>query len=453
MRGASFFKSTAVRLAIIYISLFVVSYLGANVIAYQMVLNYLDNRLNSNVMERYREIETAYGTRGPTGAVNMINSHGPAIREQETIYTLRNPDGDLLAGNAAIDGVPNGFSTLQPKDQHENATPYKLFRGRLGENDLVVGISYGDTDQLARIVLVSFGWTTAIVFAVGIGGAAVLTYRMRRRIFTLSQTAHAIGHGELSRRLPVSSRMDEIDVLSSEVNVALTRLEASVTALKQVTTDIAHDLKTPIGRTFLVLDDALQAETVDDVKNAVEVALGELRSIADTFDALLRIAQIESRSRTAHFGMVDLNALVRDIFEIHEAIASDEGYSLRFREAETNCHLSGDPDLVSQMLVNLLANAMRHTPAGSTIVLEVARRADLIYLTVSDNGPGIPEEERVRVFDRFYRLEKSRTTTGSGLGLSLVKAIADLHRATVALYDSAPGLTVAVAFPSVEIWP
>jgi signal transduction histidine kinase len=447
MRGNSVLKSTPVRLAIIYISLFVVCYLAANVVAYQMVVKFLDDRLNANVMERYREIATAYDARGLVGAVEMINSHGPAIRSQETIYTLRKPGGDLIAGNAEIADVPKGFSTLPPWNQHENTSNYKLYRGNLDENDLVVGISYGDTDQFARIVLISFGWTTAIVFSVGIGGAAVLAYRMRRRIFALSQTAHAIGHGELSRRLPVSSRMDEIDVLSSEVNVALARLEGSVTALKQVTTDIAHDLKTPIGRTFLVLDDALQAETVEDVKNAVEVALGEVRSIADTFDALLRIAQIESRSRTAHFGVVYLDALVQEIFEIYEVIASDEGYILKLREIDTNCQLGGDPDLIRQMLANLLANAMRHTPVGSTIIMDVARRADFICLTVSDNGPGIPEDERVRVFDRFYRLEKSRTTAGSGLGLSLVKAIADLHEAKVALHDNAPGLTITVTFP------
>ncbi len=136
-------------------------------------------------------------------------------------------------------------------------------------------------------MLLSFGWTTAIVFAVGLLGAAVLRYRARNRIFALSQAAHAIGHGELSRRLAVSPRMDEIDVLSGAVNVALGRLESSVSALKQVTTDIAHDLKTPIGRAFLALD-ALNREHPDEVKSAVAAALQELSSLASTFDALLR---------------------------------------------------------------------------------------------------------------------------------------------------------------------
>jgi len=447
MRGGSFFKSTAVRLAFIYISLFVVSYLGANVIAYQMVLNFLDDRLNSNVMERYREIETAYEVRGVPGAVEMINSHGPAIRGEETIYTLRDAAGRVMAGNAALVGVRAGFSNQLPDTRHGGATGYKLFRGQLGDNDLIVGTSEGDTEQLARIVLLSFGWTTAIVFAVGLLGAAVLRYRARNRIFALSQTAHAIGHGELSRRLTVSPRMDEIDVLSSEVNVALGRLEASVTALKQVTTDIAHDLKTPVGRAFLALDDALQRDDLQEVKNAVGGALQELSSLASTFDALLRIAQIESRSRRARFVDLDLAELVRDIHEIYEVIASEGGQILQTEVHAGECGMRGDPDLIRQMLTNLLANSMRHTPQGSRILAKLSPHREGAELCVCDDGPGIPEPERARVLERFYRLDKSRTTEGSGLGLSMVKAICDLHGARIELSDNAPGLKVRIIFP------
>ena len=448
MRGGNFFKSTAVRLAIIYSSLFVLAYLGANVVAYQMVLGYLDDRLDAAVMERYREIETAFSKRGASGAVDMINSHGPAIRGQETIYSLREAGGTLIAGNAAPMEAPHGFSDMPPDLRHQGSTGYKLFRGQLGENDLIVGTSQGDTQQLARIVLLSFGWTTAIVFAVGLLGAAVLRYRARSRIFALTQAAHAIGHGELSRRLAVSSRMDEIDVLSTEVNVALGRLEASVTALKQVMTDIAHDLRTPIGRAFLALDDALGREDPEEVRAAVGSALQELTSLASTFDALLRIAQIESKSRRAQFVDVDLNELVRDIQETYEVIALEEGRSLTTRTPGTACWIRGDADLIRQMLTNLLANSMRHTPDGSSILLDLEQDGDGTAIAVSDNGSGIPAAERPRVLERFYRLEKSRTTEGSGLGLSMVKAICELHDAVIELSDNDPGLRVRTIFPS-----
>lgn len=447
MRGGSFLKSTAVRLAIIYSSLFVVAYLGANVMAYQMVVGYLDDRLEAAVMERYREIETAFLARGVSGAIDMVNSHGPAISGQETIYTLRDVAGRVIAGNIPLENVPAGFSFLTPDSQHDRTTGYKLFRGRLGDNDLIVGTSEGDTEQLARIVLLSFGWTTAIVFAVALLGAAMLRYRTGNRIYALSQAAHAIGHGELSRRLAVSQRMDEIDVLSSEVNVALGRLESSVTALKQVTTDIAHDLKTPIGRVFLALDDALDREHPDELKEAVGWALQELSSLAATFDALLRIAQIESRSRRAQFVDIDVTELALDIHETYEVIALEEGHVLRTVTPNDACRVWGDLDLIRQMLANLLANAMRHTQKDSSILVEVTSHERGVTLCVSDNGPGIPEAERVRVLERFYRLDKSRTTEGSGLGLSMVKAICELHDASISLSDNEPGLRVTILFP------
>lgn len=450
MLAGSVFKSTAVRLAIIYIALFVIAYLLANIAAYQMVVRFLDDRLNANVMERYREIASAYEGRGLLGAVQMIESHGPATTGQETIYTLRGPAAELVAGNAELANVPAGLSMLRPEDQHASTSHYKLFRGPLGEHDLTVGISYGDTDQLARIVLISFGWATAIILAVGMTGAAILAYLTRMRIFALSRIAHEIGHGELSKRLPVSSRMDDIDVLASEVNVALARLESSVAALKQVTTDVAHDLKTPIGRTFLVLEDTMRADGIEYMRGGIEIALVELKSIAITFDALLRIAQIEAGSRTANFTVFDLKPLVTDLYEIYEAIAIEAGYELSLSIRGGACIINGDPDLIRQLLANLLTNSMRHTPNGSKIALELSRGHHTISLGVSDNGTGIPREERKRVFDRFYRVEKSRTTAGSGLGLSLVKAIAELHGANTELLDNKPGLQVVTEFPEAE---
>ena len=451
MLAGSFLKSTAVRLATIYIVLFVTASLGANIIAYQMVLRFLDDRLNSNVMERYREIAAAFDARGLSGAVQMIDSHGPAIRGQETMYTLLGPSGEVIAGNARFSGVPAGFSILLSDEQGDTASQYKLFNGSLGRNVLVVGISYGDTDELARIVLVSFGWATVIILSVGMSGAAILAYRTRRRISLLTKVAHEIGHGELSKRLPVSSLMDEIDVLSVEINVALARLEASVAALTQVTTDVAHDLKTPIARAFLVLEDVLNSEVAEEMKNGVEEALVELRSVADTFDALLRIAQIESRSRTARFSVFDLSELVYDIYEIYKPITTEAGYNLSICSEAHGCWIDGDPDLIRQLLTNLLANSMRHTPVGSQIRIQVSRHEGQILLSVADDGPGIPSEDHARVFDRFYRLEKSRTTIGSGLGLSLVKAIAELHGATAKLFDNAPGLRVLVQFPGYRV--
>ena len=404
-------------------------------------------------MERFREIETVYQARGMSGAVEMINRHGPAIRSQETIYVLRDAKGVIIAGNSSVGPVGDGFSNLEADSTVEGMTGYKLYQGKLDANKLLVGINEGNTNQLAKIVLVSFGWTTAVVFLVALSGGALLRYRARARIFALSETAHAIGHGELSRRLPISARMDEIDDLSRQVNIAVARLESSVIALKQVTTDISHDLKTPVGRIFLVLDEVLQSDDIMAVKEGVSAALRELSILANTFDALLRIAQIESSSRTSRFSKVDLLEVAQEVYEAYEVIATDESYVLEIDAPQQQYPINGDADLLRQLLANLLANALRHTPAKSNVQIVLAYEADCVRLSVTDNGPGIPEAERDRVLERFYRLEKSRTSTGSGLGLSMVKAICDLHEAKMQMSDNSPGLRIDIHFAPFHLRP
>lgn len=451
MVNASITRSTSIRLAAFYVSLFLLSFLGANVVAYNMVATYLYERLDSNVMERFREIASAYDSSGIDGAAAMVESHGPAIRGQETLYTLKEPSNTVLAGNIDMVDVPPGFSTRAPTSHERTLSNYRLYRKNLGNYDLTVGVSYDDTNRLRWIALVSFGWATAIVLAVGLGGGAILAVRTRRRITRLSEAMKAVGAGELSTRLPVSSRCDDIDALASEVNDALKQLQASVTTMTQVTTDIAHDLKTPIGRLFLTLEAAFECKEQASAQSLIGKAMDEVDRITGTFEGLLRISQIESGARRLRFARIDLLALVTDIYDIYRDIVEDAGRSLCLSNDTMGaaCFVWGDADFLKQMCVNLVVNAMRHTPEGARIAIGIIPRSSSCTVFVNDNGPGIPEEERQRVFKRFYRLEKSRTTQGTGLGLSLVKAISDVHGASIALTDHNPGLVVSVSFPKI----
>jgi signal transduction histidine kinase len=448
MRRASITQSTSFRLAAFYVLLFLLVYLGANLIAYNLVASYLYERLDSHVMERFREIEAAFDARGLDGAKAMIVNHGPAIRGQETLYSLRGLDGTFLAGNVDLSGVPTGLSTLDVRDLEIAPTNYRLFTRDLGPNELVVGVSYDDTNRLRDIALVSFGWATAIVLAAGLGGGALLAFRARRRISTLSDVMRIVGSGELSKRLPISPRMDDIDALAAEVNVALGHLQASVSAMKQVTTDIAHDLKTPISRLFLMLEAANEADTIESSRTLVQTAMEEVKRITSTFEALLRISQIETGARRDRFRVVDVTLLVSEIYEVYADVAIEQGRKLKLLRSEraVSAHLFGDGELLKQMLANLVQNAIRHTPPGSHIGLGYICRSQGVSLFVVDNGPGIPPSETDKVFKRFYRLDKSRTTEGTGLGLSMVKAIADLHGATIGLRDNGPGLVVQIDF-------
>jgi signal transduction histidine kinase len=443
-------RSTPVRLAGFYLILFLLSLAGGNIVAYNMVAAYLYERLDSHVMERYREIQSAYEARGVDGATAMIGSHGPAIRGQETLYLLRGQDGDFLAGNFRVPSVPAGFSTFTAKDDGGNDTNYRLYKGRLGDQELMVGVSYDDTNRLRWIALVSFGSATAIVLGAGLGGGAFLAFRTRRRIAVLSETMKLVGEGRLATRLPVSPRDDDLDALAVDVNSALAQLEASVAAMKQVTTDIAHDLKTPISRLYLTLENAIEQSDGDAATKArLETAIAEVLQISGTFESLLRISQIEAGAKRRGFAHVRLDQLLEEMLEIHLPIAEEAGKHLSLLPGRDRPRSSvfGDHDLLRQMCANLIANAIRHTPKGTRIALAFGREQDRPFLLVADNGPGIPEEEREKVFKRFYRLEKSRTTEGTGLGLSLVKAVADLHGARILLTDRSPGLTVRVVFP------
>lgn len=452
MLAARLHKSTAFRLYVVYILIFVSAYLVANVFAYKMVVQFLDDRLNSSVVERYNEIRGAFERRGSDGAIAMIESHGSEVEGTQTLYTLATSSGEFVAGNTRLENVPTGYSTLNPNDQLEIESHYKLYRGPIGSLQLIVGISSFDRDQLSHIVLVGFGSATGVVLGLGLLGATILSVKSRRRITRLARTAHAIGHGELSKRLPISPRMDDIDLLATEVNVGLARLETSVASLKQVTVDIAHDLKTPITRAFLILEDALQSDDDGAMSEGIERVMVELKSITDTFDALLRISQIESRSRKSQFSVFDINVVVDEVLEVFEDLAVDRHFTISRRFDNDACLINGDIDLIRQLIANLISNSFRHTPQGTHIRVLVSRQMGRVFLTVADNGPGIPFGERKRVFDRFYRLDRSRGSSGSGLGLSLVKAISDLHNAEIEILDNSPGLRIIIGFDDIDSW-
>jgi signal transduction histidine kinase len=218
-------------------------------------------------------------------------------------------------------------------------------------------------------------------------------------------------------------------------------------SLRQVSSDIAHDLRTPLNRLRQRLEQSLRRASEPEHRAQIEGALRDVDAILVTFAAILRIAEVEAGARRAAFRPIDLTQLAHGVADDFAPAAEDAGQTLAPVPAPA-AHIIGDPDLITQMTVNLVENAIRHTPAGSAIRVEVLAAADAVSLVVSDNGPGVPEAERERLFDRFHRLERSRSSAGSGLGLALVAAIARLHRAEVQLSDSGPGLRVTVRFPA-----
>jgi signal transduction histidine kinase len=297
----------------------------------------------------------------------------------------------------------------------------------------------------------SFGWASAIVLAFGVAGAAWLASKTGRRLREISQAITAVGNGELAARIPLSARNDDVDLLSREVNKALAKLEGSVNSIRHITSNIAHDLRKPLGRIYVTLESALENPNAKGtVSDDIENALCEVRELAATFESILSIAEIEAGGKSGGFESVRLDEIVGQIFEMYSPVSEDSGRELNVMGGERSATVYGDPQLLRQLLINLVENAIRHTPKGSHI--SIGYRSDLrvCWIGVTDDGPGIPDSEKKKVFERFYRLERSRSVPGSGLGLSLVKAIAELHGADVELHDRHPGLTVGLIFPTMQ---
>ena len=267
------------------------------------------------------------------------------------------------------------------------------------------------------------------------------------QIEAINTAASKLLEGNLRERIPVLDPAAELGRLAETLNHLFDHFQAILDSQKEASTNIAHDLRTPLNRLHQHLQTA-RRERPDSAahENAIDAAIAESDQLQVTFSAVLRIAQIESGSRKAVFKQVDVTALFDRVATAYQAVAEDEGKELIVSVPQAVSHL-GDTGLLMQMLANLVENAIRHTPPGTRIKVACSNDGGHITASISDSGPGIPENERAKVFQRFYRLDVSRSTAGSGLGLTVVKAIADLHGIRITLADNKPGLRVVLDFP------
>jgi signal transduction histidine kinase len=287
-------------------------------------------------------------------------------------------------------------------------------------------------------------WSLAFVMLAGFAGAAVIAWRVDRRLGRTEVALTAYASGELSRRLPVTGSGDELDRVSQSVNTVLDRLSALMETTRQITIDAAHDLKTPMTRLLHRLAEA-EGSSVSEARAVLRSAASDAKQIITTFDALLRIAEIEAGARRARFDLVDLSDVVETVADAYGPEAEHAGHRLETK-IERGLHVTGDRELLTQAFADLVENSIRHSGKDATICLMAMSHAASVEAMVSDTGPGVPPGDRERVLKRFVRLEASRSTPGTGLGLTLVKAIADLHNARLELSDNSPGLRVALAF-------
>jgi signal transduction histidine kinase len=452
MRPADLLRRASFRLAMTMTIAIVAVLLLAGGIGFGLMHAQLTSRQDARVMEMFRSLEQAMLAGDERDLVEIVTSRIAASPDRSSIYMLRDQVGRSLAANIQGIDQPAGWSTVPPDlpGITENY-PYRVFTKTAGDYTLSVGLTDADLDDLREIMAGALGWSAFVVLIAALSIAALLATRMDRRLAAVDHTMNRVAQGDLTARLDQSGRGDDLDAIATTINGALARLEGLVEAMRQVSADIAHDLRTPLNRLRIRIETAAtKAESGQPVADDLAAALTEADQINATFSALLRIAQIEAGSRKAGFQPLDLGKVLGNVVDIYRAVVEDAGQTLTASPLASR-PINGDPELLTLLFANLIENAIQHCPPGIAITCSVVDNADHIVASVFDTGPGIPVAERENVQRRLYRLEKSRTTPGSGLGLSLVRVIAELHQAQVTLADNNPvngtGLVVEIAFP------
>ena len=456
MKLSRIVRSTSVRLSLRFALLYSVVTALVFAMAYQMADYEITEWIEEQLIEEEIAYTHLYREKGLEAVIAQVSKLGDFNFEDHRVFLLKDVNGAHLVGNIErIDG-PRASGYLEAASikitgpTEDEASGYILRNIPLGANTLILGTStYFVAELLEGLgggLLIGF----AIVLLVGAGAGVAVGRRTEHRLAQISTTLQDVARGNLEARVPLETdTADDLTLLSAEINQTIGHLQKMVESQHQISADIAHDLRTPMQRLRQRLETIGQSPELPALlATAVYEAIDAADDLIETFHALLRISQIEAGARRENFCQVDLVSVLARIEDAYGAVAEEKGQILTFAANTPSVTVSGDQQLLTQMMANVVENALRHCPSDAQIQVELKAQNATVTFGVSDNGPGIPAQEKEKVLRRFYRLEKSRTTSGNGLGLSLVKAVVDLHEARISLTDGHPGLTVSVAFPA-----
>lgn len=443
LRPPRLLSTASFRLAALYLLLFTASAVASGGAVFWMTHESLIQQLQSRVHSALDHVVEAYQAGGATGLVKHVQVYSRGAGALE--YLVQSPAGVRLAGQIPAVGDRRGWARLMVTDQ-AGPKPVLAEVKRLPDGTVIAVADdlrrvYRADDAVLRAVALSIATT---ILLGGVGGIW-LSRVFLRRVDAMSRTAEAIIDGDLGQRIPLRGSGDDLDRLAETLNRMLDRIGTLLTSVREASNNIAHDLRTPLSRLLQDLEELReQVGSSADHARAVDHAKAEVEGLLGTFAALLRIAEVEAGAQRAAFCRVDLSAVVETVVDAFTPSAEDGGRRIT-ADVSPGIAVHGDKELLTQMLVNLVENALRHTPVGTEVRLSLSLSGQRqATLAVQDDGPGIPLAERDRVLRRFYRLDQSRTTRGSGLGLSLVAAVAELHGAALRLENARPGLRVSV---------
>jgi signal transduction histidine kinase len=441
--------SAAYRIAFTYSGVFALATIALGMFVYFTANAAFERQLDARIEAESNELVADYRAEGPGELRTTIATREGGNVKNRLGYAVFDANGSRVAGALATPKPALGWRRIQFLDARGGANRARALAVDLPDGTrLVVAADSDALEQIGRTILTLFAIAFCVVIAMGIAGALILGGYLHEKVGRIAMTAEAIISGDLLQRMSIGPRDDEFDHLSRTLNRMLDRIAGLLDNLRQVSGDIAHDLRTPLTRLRNHLERALGGpEDASAQRAALLAAIERTDEVLALFAAILRISEIEGGGVRRSFARVDLTELVTELCEMHVPAIEDGGRRFSW-SVQPGIAIEGDRELLAQAFINLVDNAQVHTPAAASIDVRLTREGGAVKLAVSDNGPGVPPADREQIVKRFTRLETNRSSPGHGLGLNMVAAIASVHRARLLFEDNAPGLIATLIFPA-----
>ena len=457
MRTPEVFRTQAFRIIAIYLGIFAISTLALVGFVYWNTALVLDRQNDETIEAEITGLVEQYQRQGLPGLSDVII--GRSVRGQQGLYLLANNDRRVIAGNLdtwpQVQAADNGLVEFAYERRIGGAPELRRARGRIFTLAqgyfLLVARDVHERRELEELFTTMLLWGSGLMIVLGLAGGVVVSRNFLARLDVINRTSRQIMRGDLSQRVPVSRAGDEFDVLSGHLNRMLDRIERLLHGMREVSDNVAHDLRSPLNRLRNRLEMAAMRHPVEsETARDIDAAVQETDRLIATFNSLLLIAEAEAGSVRESMEMFSLGDVIEGIGELYGPLADEKSLRFVVHEPAITATIRGNRNLISQAVANLVDNAIKYTPEGGSVAVALEQSPDGPQLVVSDTGPGIPPEQHLRVTERFVRLESSRNSPGTGLGLSLVAAVAHLHDAELMLEDNRPGLRAVLRFKGVE---
>ena len=452
---AKLLRTSTFRLAALYLLLFALSVGALLGYVYWNTAVLLERQTDETIRAEVQALADQYRLRGLRGIIDTIQRR--SSDDSGAVYLLTDATGQRVAGNlTTLPNIPQDEANwiefpldVDKGTARERHMARAFYTNLAGGFELVVGRDVEALRQFATIIRQTIYYALAIALVLGLSGGLLMSRNFLRRIDAITEASRTIMAGNMAGRMPVQGSNDELDRLARALNEMLEQIESLMAAMKEVSSNVAHDLKTPLTRIKARVEAALRSGSEGEYRAALESTVDESDRLLDTFNALLSIARAEAGQSRSGMEPIDAETIIADVVELYEPMAEEEGGQLA-SSAEPGLTVLGDRQLLAQALTNLLDNALKYgARAGETpeITVTGTREGDKVVITVADHGEGIPAEDRGRVTERFVRLDASRSKPGNGLGLSLVSGVMKLHKGALVLEDNHPGLAARLVLP------